>query len=199
MTDQGRSPTDPTQKPGFFSSGPWRARLIVSFILLALSLVGLIVTMAKIAKAWDYWRIMVPIFAVVCLWLSWYLRRDAQKPLRFMHTIWQELLHWLGLLVAVYIIMLFVKSGIMGHVEAGLMVITLLAFSLFVSGVYVESSFIWISMVLAIFAVGSTYVTAYLYVIVIPAILIAALLIYFVVRRSRTKALAADPALQDDN
>ena len=54
---------------------PWKSRFIVSIILLVLAFLGLIITDVTKDGGWIYWRIITPIFAIVSLWLSWYLRK----------------------------------------------------------------------------------------------------------------------------
>ena len=96
---------------------PWKARLLVTLIMLIMAFAGLVVSDVKKDGAWTYWRVMVPCFALLCLWLSWYLRRTAKHVLTPI-TIWHEMLHWLGLILTVYLISTFVNMGVMGKKKA---------------------------------------------------------------------------------
>ena len=71
---------------------PWKARLSVGIIMLALAFLGMIVTDVRTVGGWDYWKWMVPVYAILALWLSWYVKRKQQtvSPI----TIWHEVLHW---------------------------------------------------------------------------------------------------------
>lgn len=195
MADETNSPQSENKNDSVLSArmpdpGPWKARLVVCLLLLLFSVIGLIFTDISPKSAWNYWRVMVPIFAVLCLWLSWYLRRKNYSTVNFTHTFWQEILHWIALMVAVYLIMLLVDDGLMGRLEAGLVVLILLAFSIFVAGIYIDVSFMWIGIVLGIFVALASFVTAYLSIIMIPVAIIAAVVIFFLIRRAHSKHMS---------
>lgn len=57
-------------------------------------------------------------------------------------TIWHELVQWFGLALAVYLVSIFVNIGLIGRFEAGLVVLTMLALNTFITGIYVESTFL---------------------------------------------------------
>lgn len=160
---------------------PWRARFITGLIMILLSLVGLIISTLRKDGGWTYWRIMVPLFALLCLWLSWYLRR-REESLSFVE-IGHEVLHWIGLLLAVFLISTFVRLGIAGRFQASLMILTLLAFALFTAGIYIEATFMVIGILLAFFAAGAGIIAEYLYTVMIPLTLVAILGLYILVRK----------------
>ncbi|MCK4934823.1 MAG: hypothetical protein KAR79_04470 [Simkaniaceae bacterium] len=168
------------------SSHPWIARLIIAMTMLVLSLIGLIISDIYQDGSWNYWRIMVPVFAALCLWLSWYLRRAQHQiaPIK----IWQEIAHWFGLFLAAYLISLFVHVGIFGRFEGGLIVITLLALTTFIAGVYIEVTFAIIGLMLGAFSLAAAFLQMYLYSIMIPAALIIAALIFWIIYRSKVKS-----------
>lgn len=161
----------------------WKARLIVSLTMLALAFVGLMIMDLHPRSYWVFSQIMAGLYAVLSLWLFWYLHRGEHK----VHgsTIWHQLLHWLGLLLAVYITSIFVSTGVMASVQAGLMTLTLLALTIFLAGVYTDTSFMLIGITLAIFAAGAALVQAYLSALMIPVILLAALVIYIMLHREK--------------
>lgn len=164
---------------------PWRARLIIGLIMLVFSFIGLIIADVEKQGAWLYWRIMVPVFSVLCLWLSWYLRR--KKHSLTLSTIWHEILHWFGLIIAVYLISIFVEMGIMGRIEASLMVITLLALTTFIAGIYVEFTFIPIGVMLGCFALGAALAQEYLYTIMLPITIGIAIILVWLIHSMRKK------------
>ena len=163
----------------------WKARLFVALAMLALALVGLIIMDLHPRGYWVFSQIMAGCYAILSLWLFWYLNRGEHK----VHgsTIWHQLLHWLGLLLAVYITSIFVSTGVMASVQAGLMTLTLLALTVFLTGVYTDTSFMLIGITLAIFAASVALVQAYLSALMIPVILLAALVIYIMLHREKNK------------
>lgn len=164
----------------------WKARLIVCLLMLALAFVGLIVMDLHSGAYWLYSRIMAVIYALLSLWLFWYLHRG--KHMIHGSTIWHQMLHWLGLLLAVYLTSIFVSTGVMGSTQAGLVTLVLLALTIFLAGVYTDTSFMLIGITLAIFAAGAALVQAYLSALMIPVILIAALIIYTILHRDKKQS-----------
>ena len=125
---------------------------------------------------------MVPIFAILCLFLSWYLRR--KQKIITSTTIWHELVQWFGLALAVYLVSIFVNIGLIGRFEAGLVVLTMLALNTFITGIYVESTFFVIGILLGLFAAGAALLAAYIYTIMLPlAIGVAVLLVWLARKR----------------
>jgi len=161
----------------------WKARLFVCAAMLALAFIGLIIMDLHSKAYWEYTRIMAGSYAMLSLWLFWYLHRGEHK----IHgsTIWHQMLHWLGLLLAVYLMSIFISTGVMGTTQAGLATLTLLSLTIFLAGVYTDTAFMLIGITLAIFAAGAALIEAYLSALMIPVILVAGLAIYIMLRREK--------------
>ncbi|MDX8431403.1 MAG: hypothetical protein SNF33_06360 [Candidatus Algichlamydia australiensis] len=170
---------------------PWRMRFIVGLTMIILSLVGLISSTLRQDGAWNYWRIMVPIYAGMCIFLSWYLRSKSESL--SVVKIWHEILHWAGLLLSVYLVSLFVEQGLIERFGGSLAVLTLLAFALFTAGIYIEISFMLIGGLLGLFSVGAGVIAEYLYTIIVPLGIIAIVVLYFIVRRKKSKPEDTNP------
>ncbi|MDN3507920.1 MAG: hypothetical protein P0S94_03250 [Simkaniaceae bacterium] len=165
---------------------PWRARLIVAVSMMLLSFIGLIVTDVWQKGAWIYWTTLTPILAISCLWLSWYLRKKEHSL--SLVNIWHEILHWAALVAAVFLIATFVKMGVLGRFEAGLVIITMLALTTFIAGIYIESSFAIIGIAMGFFAIGGALAQEYLYYMMIPVLLVLIGTIFWIVHRMKKKA-----------
>ncbi len=120
-------------------SQAWKARSITGCLLLILAFIGLIITDVRHDGGWFYWRLLIPVYAIASLWLSWYLRKKNHGL--GLKLIWQELLHWLGLVLAVLLLSSLVNIGIIGRFEAGLIILIMLALTTFLAGIYTEYSF----------------------------------------------------------
>lgn len=181
MSDDEEQPNDTIHDAGH----PWRARFIVGLIMIILSFIGLVLSDLWQDGAWNYWRIVAPVFAIMCIWLSWYLRKKEHS---FGFTkLWHEILHWIALIMAVFLFSLFVTTGIMGRFEAGLAILTVLALTIFVGGIYIEPSFMLIGIVLGLFAAGAAYMAAYLYTVMLPVTVIAVGLLFLFVYFKKKK------------
>lgn len=154
---------------------PWKARLIVGFIMLALAFFGVVMTDIQTTGGWNYWKWIVPIFAILSLWLSWYVKRQKQivSPIK----IWHELLHWLGLILAIFLVSYLADIGTISRFVAGIFHLILLSLTVFIAGIYIETIFIFVGIVLGIFALLTAVFIQYLYAIAIPVIIGAVIVI----------------------
>ena len=164
---------------------PWWARLAVGIAMLALAFLGVILTDLESSGDWEYWKWTVPAYAVLALWLSWYIRRSKEtvSPV----TLWHEILHWIGLFGAVVLVSTFVEMGLLSRSLAGLFVLTLLALTVFTVGVYIESTFLLIGVVLGLFAALVAITVKYLYAFTIPILIIAIGTLVYMIWRSNKK------------
>jgi hypothetical protein len=165
---------------------PWKARLIVALIMLILAFIGMVITDVRTTGGWDYWKKIVLAYAVLALWLSWYVKRQTQviAPV----NLWHELLHWVGLIAAVYLVSYYVHLGIMSRFIAGLFQLTLLSLGIFIAGIYIEATFLFIGIMLGLFALLAAAVVEYLYAFIIPLLILSAGLIVLIVLIARKKS-----------
>lgn len=157
--------------------------------MLVLSFIGLMVSDIVHEGAWVYWRAMVPLYALFCIGLSGYLRKFREKTAFI--TIWHDILHWLALLAAIYIVSTFVSIGLVGRFEASLQVLVMLALTTFLAGIYSDVIFIIVGILLGCFTAGTAFFTKYLYTIMLPlTILAAALMVYLIYYHSRRNKIS---------
>jgi hypothetical protein len=174
--------------PEHQAAHPWKARFIVGLIMIILSFVGLVFSSFSQNAAWVYWRIAGGLFAILSIWLSWYLRK---KTASFgIGTLFREIFHWVALILGILLFSLFVEVGMMGKFEAGIAILTILSMTLFIAGVYIDPSFILIGTALGLFAAGSAYLASYLYKVMLPVAILSVILlflfVYFKKNRKRT-------------
>jgi len=163
----------------------WAAKLGIGIAMLVLAFFGILFTDIKATGGWEYWKWTIPLYAILALWLSWYTRRTktAISPI----TLWHELLHWFGLFAAVFLVSIFVHMGILSRSLAGLFVLTLLALTVFTIGIYIEATFIFIGIVLGIFAALVGIAVKFLYAFTIPILLIGIGIISYMIYKSHHK------------
>jgi hypothetical protein len=165
---------------------PWKARLIVAFIMLFLGFLGMIMTDVSSAGGWDYWKWIVFVYALLALALSWYIKR--QTSVLHPTALWHELLHWIGLIATVYLVSYYAHLGVMSRFVAGLIQLTLLGFGVFLAGIYIETTFLLVGLMLGLFALISAAVSEYLYAFIIPTFLIAVAIVILIVWVSHRKS-----------
>lgn len=164
---------------------PWWARLFVGVSMLLLAFIGIIVTDLRISGGWEYWKWTVPIYAALALWLSWYERRTKEtlSPI----TLWHELLHWIGLFGAIVLVEVYVEMGLLSRSVASLVALNLLALTIFAAGVYIESTFLLIGVILGVFAAIVAVAIKFLYAFTIPILILGIGAMAFMIWRSNQK------------
>lgn len=164
---------------------PWKARLGVGVAMLLFAFLGMVITDIRTGGGWVYWKWMVPVYAILALWLSWYVRKQQQiiSPI----TLGHELLHWLGVNASVFMVSFFVHLGIISRFIAGIFDLTLLSLGIFIAGVYIEPTFLFIGIILGIFACLSAVVVQYLYAVIVPVLLAGAVILGIMVWMSHRK------------
>lgn len=171
------------------SKHPWRARLGVGITMLILSFIGMVTTEINPGVSWSYWKWIVPVYAIMALWLSWYMRRSREtlSPITLVH----ELFHWAAVIGTVFMISFFAQHGTISRFVEGLFDVTVLSLGIFLAGIYIEPTFLFIGLVLACFAVLSSAVIQYLFAYMIPVILGGVLFISLMVfiAHQRSKSL----------
>lgn len=160
-------------------SHPWKARFVVGIIMLVLAFLGMVLTDTRITGGIDYWTWVVPVYAILALWLSWYVKRQNKvlSPVTLVH----ELLHWTGLILSIFLVSYLVHLGTISRFVAGIFNLTLLALAVFIAGAYLDRMFLLIGLILGIFALLTALLVQYMYAIAIPVAIAGALIlgIYF--------------------
>jgi len=115
-----------------------RAALADDFPYLAiivLSLIGTSWTTLSRSSASTYWVIMTPIFAAICIYSGW---RHTESGARVGMAVTQ-ILQWVAFLIAMDLVAATVTHGVLNANATGLMLLTLLALGVFVSGLHLRS------------------------------------------------------------
>ena len=162
----------------------WKVRLVIVLALLVLSFIGIIIATVNPSGSWLYWRIIVHVMAILSLWLTWYMRRNLQLPGA---GFWRVFFHWVGTLITIYILAAMVDIGVVGNLAAGMLSLELLGISFYLAGLYIDISYIFVGIVLAIFGLADAFLSTYLPVLMLPLVIVVALIVWFVVLRSRPK------------
>jgi hypothetical protein len=122
-----------------------------------------------------YWSAMFPVFGLVCL-IHQLTAGDTHGM-----SAWQvpllHALHWLGPIVAVRIIFLQLARGQMAADSVALMILLVLAVTVYLAGLHFDHAFIWVSAVLALAALGGTEIEAYFWLMLAIGLLMVALVV----------------------
>jgi hypothetical protein len=146
---------------------------IVIIVLIALSIIGIGITDFSPADSYKYWVAMVPIFCGACLILEW--SRVRGKGFKWTTILRTQLLHWAGLLVAVRLVFEMLHKGRLDNENTGLVILLLLALSVFMAGIHLGWRLCLVGGVLGAALVAATYLEEYVWVLVIIGIVVLAI------------------------
>ena len=167
------------------SSVTLKVRLSVALIMLMLGFIGVVFTDISKEGAWNYWRYVAVVYAILSLCLNRHLKTQGWKTTIL--TVWHEIAHWIGLIVATMIVSYFVHVGLLGRFEASVMTLLLLALATYLAGIYIESTMLIVGIMLGIFAIGIAFLDAYLYNILLPLTLLVGIILLILIRHAHKK------------
>lgn len=184
------STTQPPMGQQFSNSGQryphyWKVRLGISFVMLALAFVSLLIFSIHKTAYWVFNCLMAAIDAILCM--AWVGYIKYQKEDFFLANLWHMILHWLGLMVVLYILSILVHQQVVSKELGGLFVLLSLGLTLYLAGIYADLIFIPVGFVLALLAFSTLFRTFYLWLTVLLAIAIIAIIIFAIVFREKNK------------
>lgn len=150
---------------------------VILLALMALAVIGVGITYVFPAKSYPYWLAMVPVFGIACTSIEW--SRLRRQNLDTWKTVRDQLFHWLGVLISVYLVHMLLNIQQLTKQNAGLIVLLVLALGTFLAGIqlgwrlFVLGAFLWIILVMAAYLQGS------LWVMILIGVVMISLFIYF--------------------
>lgn len=145
--------------------------------IMVLAIVG--IAIADFSKGWGfwYWLAMVPIFAGVSVLLGW--SRASRSGGSVPAILGKQVLHWSALPLAVYVIYLLERTGRLNQEDAGLVALLSLALTTLLAGVHFEWRLSVVGILLGVAAFCFALVEEFFWVLVLPALLAGALVVFW--------------------
>ena len=168
-------------------SGPpshWKSRLAIAIIMLTLTFIGIVIAWIEPIAAmssWYYWVGMAVLFALMSVGYSAYTR--YHNLAREGSNLWHDVLIWIGLLIAFFVIHIIIHQGIIGRLEGGIVILNTLGLGVFCSGVVVDYIFALVGITIFIFAVCMALLTKYMAIIIVVVGVIAVLTAIYLARQ----------------
>jgi len=158
--------------------------------LLVLVVIGVGISYFLPDKSYRYWVAMVPIFGIACTSSEW--SRLRRQNLGIWKTVRNQLIHWFGILVSVYLVHMLLNIQLLTKQNAGLVVLLVLALGTFLAGLqlgwrlYVLGAFLWIILVMAAYLQGS------LWVMILVGVVMISLFLYLRSRSGKSSEVMPD-------
>ncbi len=156
--------------------------------IIVLSLVGISWTSLSRTLSAEYWLFLTPVFALICIVAGW---RHTARADRFAMAVTQ-VLQWAAVLVAMYLMIITNASRSLEANATGLMLLTLLALGVFVSGLNLRA---WKLCLTGVFLAVAVPMVAWveqaaLLLLLIGIVLIGLLFLYWWLRERNRRAEA---------
>ena len=174
-------------------TGRLRRLTVYEYILLALmalAVIGVGITYFVPDKSYRYWLAMIPVFGIGCTSIEW--SRLRRQDLGIWKTLRNQLIHWFGVLVSVYLVHMLLNIQQLTKQNAGLIVLLVLALGTFLAGIqlgwrlFVLGVFLWVILVMAAYLQGS------LWVMILIGVVMISLFIYLRSRSGKSTEVVSD-------
>lgn len=158
------------------------AALFVGITFFAMLGVG--ITNYQADSAYSYWSYMLASLAVVTtVWGSWRAKRLGLRERG--KLLYQQVILWGAALVSVAVIYRLLGAGRINVDTTGLLVLLMLTFATFVDGMLVSWKLYVVSALLLLTLLMAAYVGQFLWIILLVAVVLIALVLVFVVWKIR--------------
>jgi len=111
----------------------WLMRDLPYAAMLAFALGGLVLTSFRGAGTYYYWMALAPIYGLIAIASGWRLLETGAERVQLVLT---QVLHWVGILAAMWLMFLPQVRGIENDNAASLSLLILLALGTFLAGVH---------------------------------------------------------------
>ena len=177
-------------------SRSWKIVSAVAVIMVLLALLGVALTNANSTWAPRYWIWLVPVYGVLCIGTAW-ARAWSDKNSRKIEVI-RQLLHWLGIGVALAVEHLIRGTGEETTTAAGLNALLLLGLGCYLAGVHLEWIFAIVGMLLTVILIVIAKAEQYEWILfVVGGIAVAALIgIWWLMSRRQSRVVMAAKSMQ---
>jgi hypothetical protein len=150
----------------------WKIALCVAVLMVLLAMLGVALSTAAGAKsstAYVYWVSLVPLYGLLCIWAAWAHTRHGQ--LFTMRQVYQQVLHWLGVGLALALDFVIRNTGEESSMGAGMVALLVLSLGCYLAGIHFEWLFILVGVLLSLTLLVVAYAEEYLWLIFVVGVL----------------------------
>jgi len=158
----------PAKKSNSFAN--WKIQLGVLCGMLLLALIGMGITQASEKNAWEYWLLVVVVYAGLSLWRTFNKAKQDGTP--FTNLAGREIAHWLVLLAFFALVMLLERREIISRESASDFSLALLALACCLAGVHFDWMLMIVGVVLTVMLMAMATLEQYSIVLWILMILV---------------------------
>jgi hypothetical protein len=162
------------QKVTFTIRRSWKIGAVTAVLMVLLALIGVGLTTASSRAAPVYWISLVPVYGFLCIATAWSRKRPDGGIDRA--AVLRQLLHWLGIALALDLDFFIRGSGAESSLGAGLNALLLLALGCYLAGVHLHAHFTGVALLLVLTLIVGVKADQYLWMIfIVGALSLAAM------------------------
>jgi hypothetical protein len=184
MSDQPNRTADTPGQPAPLRHQPlfpvpksWKIASVAAIIMVLLALVGIGMSNADPRVVATYWISLVPIYGLLCIATAWRMTPPGTSFGRAEIT--RQVLHWLGIAIALAVDYAIRGSGQEAGLAAGLNAMLLLALGCYLAGVHLQWLFGIVGVLLVVAGFVVVKFNEYMWLIfVVGAIAIACMIVF---------------------
>ncbi|HMB30959.1 MAG TPA: hypothetical protein VKN82_03960 [Desulfohalobiaceae bacterium] len=158
---------------------------IIIITLLLLSCLGIGITDFSPHYGVRYWIIITAVFALISIFFGFSKNKELGYGTKYVFT---QILHWLGLLLAIFMILYLEGSGRINSEAAGLVTLLIVAVVSFLSGVHGDWRFGLIGILLGLTLIGAAWIEEYFWMLLIPLFIALVIGILWFWHQRKTKS-----------
>jgi hypothetical protein len=188
--------TAPSAEPPLDSLFPvphsWKIASLVASAMVLLALVGVALSTTSSSAAQAYWIALVPVYGLLCLGIAW--TRARQEGGTHRPEVIRQVLHWLGIGVALGLNFVVRGSGEETATATGLNALLLLALGCYLAGIHLEWMFVFVGLLLTAALIVVTKAQQYLWLIFVVGFVavIVMLAVHWLLERHGSSTLTAE-------
>lgn len=135
---------------------------LIGLTMLGMCFVGFVLADVAALTGRTYWMICVALFAVASFWLFW---RHRDAGMHVWRLLFRLSIHWLGALVAVYVVFGFIDAGRIANNSAGLMASVVLGLATYLAGVHGSWRLLAIGAAIGLGTVAAAFLEQFIWVL----------------------------------
>jgi hypothetical protein len=152
----------------------WKIAAVTSVVMVLLALIGVGLTTASSGAAPVYWISLVPVYGFLCIGTACSHKRSDGGLDR--SAILRQVLHWLGIALALWLDFFIRGTGAESGLGAGLNALLLLALGCYLAGVHLHTQFTGVALLLTLTLIVGAKADQYLWMIfIVGALSVAAM------------------------
>jgi hypothetical protein len=126
----------------------WRLASLVAGAMILLAMIGVGLTTTNSHYARHYWVWLVPVYGILCVGTAW--SRGSKGLKNDFSLVVQQIMHWLGVGIAISLDFLIRSTGEETSTTSGLSALLILSLGCYLAGIHLEWLFALVGILLTI-------------------------------------------------